>query len=248
MINKRSGVRWSAAMMGTVLALAACSGSPEDEGSSPGPEENDIDSVTTKMQNWTDICDVFDPDVVTAQLHIEAYTEGPNNLGLWEGNFPGGLKCNASYSFPDYPLPENASEQDLGGTMYMVLVPYGDSEEAALAYEDLYGGEAERVREQSEDQQVVDREIAGDWDRGALLGAVGSGLNRSTATYLKDSYLVFIQISYDVDPGVRQALFNTSVDTFADPTYEFTPVELADWFEEEYLPNLYQTITKKAEE
>ncbi|GAB3219966.1 hypothetical protein GCM10027447_03730 [Glycomyces halotolerans] len=35
---------------------------------------------------------------------------------------------------------------------------------------------------------------------------------------------------------------------FENPVYEFTPPEIADWLESEYLPNLNETIINRLQE
>lgn len=230
---------------GLLFLASACSNGADGSGAASPGGNDEIDSGTIAMQGWPDVCEVFDPDAVTAQMHIEGYTEGPSHLGTTEGNFPGALKCNSSYDFPDYPDTEEWGE--LNGWMYMVLAPYGSSEEAADAYQASYDDAIRQLRERPEKEQVVDREIEGEWDRAAILSSVGAG-NSTRVFYLKESYYVFIEIGYKPDPGVGDGLAYTDMDTFEDPTYEFTPPELADWFEAEYLPQLYTTISNKLEE
>jgi hypothetical protein len=200
------------------------------------------------MGAWTpDICEVFDPDAVTGQMHIEGYTEGPLTLGTTEGNYPGGLKCNSMYSFPEVDFPEGYSETPLDGWLNMVLLPYASAEEAATAYQELYDDAAGDLHGQPADAQVVDESIEGDWDQGAILASVGV-VSSTRVMYQKDTYMVFIEIGTDPDPGVSHGLSNTTIDTFEDPSYEFTPPELAEWFKSDYLPGLQETITAKLEE
>ncbi len=241
--NRRQ--RTAVGIVGLALLVSACSGGAADS-DGPTSEENEVDSTSSAIQGWTDVCEVLDPDALSEQLHIAEYDEGPNHLGMNEGNFPGALKCNFSFYFPDYSDDES-EDRDRNGWVYMVLAPYSGADEAADAYQDTYDDAAQQLRERPDKEQVVDREISGDWDRGAVLASVGSG-NATRAMYLKDSYFVYIEIGYRPDPGVTDGLALSNMETFEDPTYEFTPPELADWFESEYLPGLDETITTKLEE
>lgn len=230
------------------LAAAACSGSSGGNGDEATSGEDGGGTPSSIMSGWTDeICEVFNPDAVTEQLHIETYTEGPVELGTTEGNYPGGLKCNSMYDFPDYELPEGYSARELDGWLNMVLLPYASEDEAASAYQELYDDAAGDLHGQPEQAQVVDETITGDWDQGAILASVGPG-NSTRVMYQKDTYMVFIEIGYKPDPGVERGLSNNTIDTFEDPTYEFTPPELAEWFKSDYLPGLQETITLKLEE
>jgi len=233
------------------LAAAACTGDSGGDGDDPtsaSSNESGGASASDIMEGWTDAtCDIFNPDSVTDQLGIEAYTEGPSALGTTEGNFPGGLKCNSTFDFPDYEPEEGHSAFDLNGWMYMVLLPYGSEDEAASAYQELYDDAASQVRERDEDEQAVDETIEGDWDQGAILASVGPG-NSTRVMYQKDSYMVFIEIGYIPDPGVDAVLATKESDVFTNPTYDFTPPELAEWFKSDYLPGLQDTITTKLEE
>ncbi|GAB3219978.1 hypothetical protein GCM10027447_03760 [Glycomyces halotolerans] len=199
-----AGDRWkrtAIGVVGLVLFASACSGG---SGNSMVSEGEQVDSTTSLMQGWTDVCEVFDPDALTDQLHIARYKEGPNHLGQWEGNFPGALKCNFSFDFPEYPEAEHYSG-DRGGWVYMVLAPYSDAEEAADAYQATYEDVAQQLRERQEKEQVVDRAVYGDWDRCSIFASVGTG-NNIRAMYLKDSYFVYIDVGYNPDPGVQEAL------------------------------------------
>lgn len=237
---------FSVGLAGLLLAAAACSSGSGDSGDdSSDVEQNDVDSETSIMRGWSDVCEVFDPDAVSEQLHIADYDEPPVHLGANEGNFPGALKCNFSFNFPEYPDTEDAG--DLNGHVYMALVPHNTAEEAASGYQTSYDSAADFLHEQSEDEQVVEREIDGDWDSGAIFANVGTE-TLTTAMYLKDSYLVLIEIGHKPDPGVSRALSRKDMETFGNPTYEFTPPELADWFETEYFPDLSETISSKLEE
>ncbi|GAB3219959.1 hypothetical protein GCM10027447_03710 [Glycomyces halotolerans] len=232
-------------IVGLALFASACSGGSEGpEG--PAANENEVDSTTSQIQGWTDVCEVFNPDALSEQLDIAEYSEGPNHIGMNEGNFPGALKCNFSFDFPEYPGAEHYGS-DRGGWVYMVLAPYASAEEAADAYQTTYDDVAQQLHQRPEMEQVVDREISGEWDEGAVLASVGTG-NTTRAMYLKDSYFVYIDIGYNPDPGVEEALSLKSMETFESPVYEFTPPELADWFESDYLPNLNETISSKLEE
>lgn len=232
----------AAVLAATALLLSACTPGQSGEGAPVAASGPDYTSIT----GWTDTCEVFDVDAVTGQLHIAAYTDGPVSLGPWEGDYPGAVKCISFFDFPAYELPEGYSDQDLYGWMYQVLVPYGDVEEAAAAYQEMYDSAAAAFRDRPEREQVVDEVITGPWDEGAILASVGPG-GAFRTFYRQESYVVLIEIGYLPDPGVQQGLALTTMDTFEAPTYEFTPPELADWFTADYLPGLDQAITARLE-
>ncbi|THV30107.1 hypothetical protein [Glycomyces paridis] len=198
------------------------------------------------MASW-DACEVLDPDTVTAKLQIGEYTEGPVALGTNEGDFPGSIKCNSFYDYPaDIEIPENSSKEELSGWLYQVLMPYGTPEEAAEGFQTLYDGAAEAVRERPEDEQSVDESIEGDWDQGAILASVGVG-SSFRAIIQKGPYVVFIEVGGDPDPGIMNGLSYKDIETYDNPTYEYTPMDLADWMQSDYLPAVQETITAKLE-
>lgn len=228
-----------------LMAAAACTAN-SGSGDDPTTAESGVNPDVSSITGWTDTCDVMDPDAVTAQLHIEGYTEGPDSLGTNEGDFPGSVKCNSFFDFPAYELPEGYADQEMNGWLYQVVSPYNSAEEAAAAYQTLYDGAAEQLHGRPEEEQVVDEAIEGDWEQGAIFASVGSG-NSTRAMYQSGTYVVFIEIGYIPDPGVQYALGRTTTDVFEDPTYEFTPPELAEWLASDYLPGVQESITAKLE-
>lgn len=241
------GTAVAACAAGLLLLASACSSGGDD----PGDEETEsggsgdtaeIAAESNEIRSWEGVCGVFDPDSILSEFGGEYLEGGPEEIGLDAGMFLGALSCNALF------VPESDPDQTQS-IMYLNLSPSDNAELAKQQYDEIWERDFENHSTQGNDAPMLasEEDMEGEWDEAAMFVTTGGDGDRVWAYYLKGSYLVQIQLIWGPDEEVRNAEVDGE-DLAEAAELDFTPLDIAGWVKNTYLPQIYEAIEAKIAE